>query len=93
MEPKKWNKPMNTPKQKETYRYREQTSGYQWGEGTGEGKISVRNSEVQTIMHQINKLQGYIIQYTEYSKYFIITLNGLKSVKILNHCVVHLKLI
>ena len=24
-------------KQKQTHRYREQTSGYQWGEGRGEG--------------------------------------------------------
>ena len=29
---------MNITKKKETHRYREQTSGYQWGEGRGEGK-------------------------------------------------------
>ena len=27
---------MNTRKQKQTHRYRQQTSGYQWGEGMGE---------------------------------------------------------
>ena len=27
---------MNTAKEKQTHRYREQTSGYQWGEGKGE---------------------------------------------------------
>ena len=29
---------MNITKQKYTHRYREQTSGYQWGEGRGEGQ-------------------------------------------------------
>ena len=32
---------MNITKQKQTHRYREQTSSYQWGEGLGEGKIGV----------------------------------------------------
>ena len=27
---------MNITKQKQTHRYREQTSGYEWGEGRGE---------------------------------------------------------
>ena len=27
---------MNITKQEQTHRYREQTSGYQWGEGLGE---------------------------------------------------------
>ena len=35
----KW---MNTAKQKQTYRSREQTSGYQWGEGRKEGWDSGR---------------------------------------------------
>ena len=34
---KKYNKLVNTTKKKQTHRYREQTSGYQWGEGKGEG--------------------------------------------------------
>ena len=29
---------MNIAKQKQTHRYRKQTSGYQWGEGRGEGQ-------------------------------------------------------
>ena len=29
---------MNITKQKLTHRYVEQTSGYQWGEGNGEGQ-------------------------------------------------------
>ena len=31
---------------------------------------------IEKIFHKINKLQGYILQHREYSKYFIITLNG-----------------
>ena len=32
MESKKYNKLVNISKKKQTYRYGEQTSGYQWGE-------------------------------------------------------------
>ena len=38
MESKKYNKLVNITKKKQTHRYREQTSGYQWGEGREEGK-------------------------------------------------------
>ena len=31
---------MNILKKGQTHRYREQTSGYQWGEGSGEGQDS-----------------------------------------------------
>ena len=34
-------KQTDVTKQKQTHRYREQTSGYQWGEGSGRGKIGV----------------------------------------------------
>ena len=37
VEPKKYNKLLNITK-KQTHRYREQTSGYQWEEGKGEGQ-------------------------------------------------------
>ena len=33
MESKKYNKLVNITKKKQTYRYRKQTSGYQWDEG------------------------------------------------------------
>ena len=36
MDSKKYNKLVNITKKKQTHRYREQTSGYQWGEGRGE---------------------------------------------------------
>ena len=34
---KKYNKLENIIKKMQTHRYREQTSGYQWGEGVGGG--------------------------------------------------------
>ena len=64
---------MNTTKMKQTYRYREQTSGYQWGEGSVEGKKGFRRLKVQTIMYKINKVQGYIVQHRERNQYFITT--------------------
>ena len=39
VESKKCNKLVNKTKYKQTHRYREQTSGYQWGEGNGGGTI------------------------------------------------------
>ena len=41
VESKKENKQMNLTKKKQIHRYRKQTSGYQWGEGRGRGKIGV----------------------------------------------------
>ena len=35
MESKKYNKLVNITKKKQTHRYKEQTSGYQWGGGKG----------------------------------------------------------
>ena len=53
---------MSIIKQKQTHRYREQTSGYQGERGKG-GKIGAETYKVQTTMYKINKLQGYIIQH------------------------------
>lgn len=39
---KKLQQTMNITKKKQTHRYREQTSGYQWGEGSGEGQYRAR---------------------------------------------------
>ena len=33
---------MYITKQKQTHRYKEQASGYQWGEGSGEGQVRGR---------------------------------------------------
>ena len=46
------------------------------GGGVGRGKIEEGISEGQTTVYKINKLQEYIIKHREYSKYFIITSNG-----------------
>ena len=47
---------------KQTYRHREQTSGYQWREGRGRGKLGVGVQEIQITMYKISKLPGYIVQ-------------------------------
>ena len=36
LESKKYNRLVNKSKKKQIHRYREQTSGYQWGEGEGQ---------------------------------------------------------
>ena len=42
MESKKYNKLANITKKKQTHRYREQASGYQWGEARGKGQYRGR---------------------------------------------------
>ena len=41
MESKKYNKLVNITKKKQTHRYREQTSGYQWEKEEGRAKRGV----------------------------------------------------
>ena len=41
-------KPVNTTEKKQTYRHREETSGYQWGEGN----IGVGDYKVQIISYK-----------------------------------------
>ena len=41
MESKIYSKLIKIIKKKQTHRYREQTSGYQWGEGREGGKIGM----------------------------------------------------
>ena len=48
----------------------------------GRGKTGVGNSEVQTTMYKINRLQGYIAQHREYSQYFIITIKEVQPLKL-----------
>ena len=47
MEYKKYNKLVNIIKKKKTHRYREQSSGYHWGDG--KGNTGVGEWEVQII--------------------------------------------
>ena len=57
-------------------------------EGPSRGKgLRGTNSYAQ------NKLQGYTVQHRKYGLYFIITLDGISFIQILNQYVVHLKLI
>ena len=54
MESKKYNKLVNKTKKKQTRRYREQTSAYQWGEGSWEGQYKGRGEGVQIIRYKIS---------------------------------------
>ena len=60
---------------KQAHRYREQTSGYQWGDRRD--KIGLRGQEVKTTMYKIDRLQGYMVEHREYSHYFKITIDGI----------------
>ena len=63
---KKYNKLVNITKQQQTHRYREQTSGYQWGGGNiGPGGTNYWD-----------RLKGGTVQHREYSQSFVITVNG-----------------
>ena len=47
--------------------------------------------ESRSARYQVqNKLQGYVVQHKEYNQYFIITVNEVKPLKIVNHYIVHL---
>ena len=50
MEPKKYSKVVSKTKKKQTHRYTEQASGYQWGQGSREGKIGVGDFKKRIIM-------------------------------------------
>ena len=45
---------MNITKKRQTHRYREQTSGYQGGEGRARGNTGVGDEEVQTVRYKIS---------------------------------------
>ena len=79
---------MNVTKKKQTHRYREQTSGYQWEEGRV-GKNNDGELRDKDTMHEIKKLQIYILLHGECSQYYIITVSGVKPLKLMNHYVAH----
>ena len=58
---KKYNRQMDITKHKQIHRYKEQTGGYQWGEGRGKGQH--RGRGLQTTMYKIDKLQRYFVQF------------------------------
>ena len=57
-------------KEVHTHRYREQPSSYQWWEGGGDIRVGGTNYWVK------DRPQGCTVQHGEYSKYSIITVNG-----------------
>ena len=55
-------KQMNITKQKQTDRYREQTSGYQCRGGREEGQAGEMGlRDTKTTMYKIDKQQGYVV--------------------------------
>ena len=50
-------------KQKQTYRHRKQTYGYQRGKAEGRDKLGVWDQEIQTIIYTINEQQGPTLQH------------------------------
>ena len=74
MESKKYNKLVSITKKKKTHRYREQASGYQWGEGRGETTLGWGSGRYKLLgVRQATRL--CCIQHGEYSQYFLITVN------------------
>ena len=66
-----------TTTKKQTNRYREQNSGYQWGRGRD--NIGVEEGEVRADGYMTG---SRIIQLGEYSQYLVITVNGVQPLKI-----------
>ena len=56
METKKYKKLVNITKKKQTHRYSEQTSGYQWGEWRGEAQYVESKKMVQMNLFTKQKL-------------------------------------
>ena len=73
-------------KKKQAHRFKEQTNGYQWGEGSEEGQDSGIWLGGTNYYYKINTAQGYIVHHREYSQYFIIAINWLYLSEIVNHC-------
>ena len=51
---------MNMTKQKQTHRSREQSSGYQWGDGRESSNIKAGDYAVQTAMIKVSKLKNIL---------------------------------
>ena len=67
----------------------EKTSVYQWRKGRDESQCM--SGKFRGIKYSVwNKLQGYIVQCGEYNQYFIININGVQPLKIMNHYTVYL---
>ena len=81
MESEKCNRLVNIIKTKQTHRYREQTSGYQWQWGVGwmggAGRMTIQGWGCGRYkVSGVRQAQGYIEQHGEDSQYFGITVKG-----------------
>ena len=63
---------VNITKRKQSYRYREQARGYQWGEGRGGARQ--QGSERYKLLGEKSATRS-IVQHGEYIQYVIITLS------------------
>ena len=77
---------MNITKKKQTHKYRKQTSGYWWGEGSWEGQDRGRGFRRKNYYVK-SKVQECSVQQREYTQYFIITINEVSSLKTVTHYV------
>ena len=75
-------------KPKQTHRYKTQTSSYQWGENIVESSDRSVELRATTTMYKIDCQQVYIVYDRKLQQ-----LNRVQSVKVVNHEVVHLKII
>ena len=48
-------------KQKHTHRQRKQIYGYQSGKGGGRDKVGVRDEQIKTTIHKIDKQRGFTL--------------------------------
>ena len=60
----------------------------EWGEAPVGGE-----EDVQTVVSVTDKLQGCMVQPMEYSRYFIVTINGGSLLKLVNHHVVQMTVV
>ena len=82
MESRKYNKLVNITEKKQTHRYREQNSGYQWGEG-GEGENrGGRGNRYKLLGIKIGHKDTMYITGNK-NQYFIVTVNGVESLKVI----------
>ena len=78
----KYNRVTITEK-KQSHRYKEQASGYR-GDRAGGGATDRQGSKRHKLLG-MHKLPGYLVQHEEYSKYFVVTIYGVKPLQIVNH--------
>ena len=60
------------------------TSGERRG---GKGNTGIWGQDMQTTIHKINQIQGFIVQHRKHSQYIILTIREMQNLKIVNRYV------